>query len=268
MPDVFRVEGKRRFLAVFCFCLGAGVSFGQRKTDANLPPSPEVVAAVKEGRALANELLGQRPESDSINFGVLTIHPAGGSRRIIPLRVEVSITPSNWLNIYKTSPSTNSPESVKLTIVHTPGLPNQYYLANGGPRMDATIVSRRLEGNQTMVPFAGSDFWVCDLGLDFLFWPEQRVLKYETRRSQQCSVLQSTNPNPAPGCYSRVLCWLQVESPHGIVHAEAYDGRNQLMKQFDPKTLEKVHGQYQPEKLEIRNRQTGSRTFIEYNLER
>ena len=48
-----------------------------------------------------------------------------------------------------------------------------------------------------MIPFAGSDFWIADLGLEFFHWPEQKVLKKEFRRNCSCVVLESTNPNPA-----------------------------------------------------------------------
>jgi len=106
---------------------------------------------------------------------------------------------------------------------------------------------------------------VGDLGLEFLHWPKQLLLKHELRRSQSCDVLESTNPNPAPGAYARVVSWIDIDSG-GIVHADAYDFKNELLKQFDPKELKKVRGQWQLEEMEIRNRQTGSRTRIELDL--
>jgi hypothetical protein len=39
-----------------------------------------------------------------------------------------------------------------------------------------------------------------------------------------------------------------------------------LLKEFEPKKVEKVKGTWQLEEMEIRNRQTGSRTRIEFNL--
>ena len=117
-----------------------------------------------------------------------------------------------------------------------------------------------------MVPFAGSDFWVADLGLEFLHWPHQRVLKNEMRHSKSCKVLESVNPQPVPGGYARVVSWIMIESPHGIVHADAYDARGESLKRFDPKSLEKVQGEYQLEEMEMRNRKTGSQTVIKFNL--
>ena len=57
-----------------------------------------------------------------------------------------------------------------------------------------------------MDPFAGSDFWLCDLGLEFFHWPQQKVLKKEFHRQCACTVLESTNPNPsADGLFARGL---------------------------------------------------------------
>jgi len=119
-----------------------------------------------------------------------------------------------------------------------------------------------------MVPFAGSDFWAADLGLEFLHWPQQRILRKQMRKGLVCDVLQSINPEPARGAYSRVLSWIAANRPEDIVivHAEAFDTKDKLLKEFDPKKIEKVNGLWQLEEMEIRNRQTGSRTRIDFNL--
>ena len=120
-----------------------------------------------------------------------------------------------------------------------------------------------------MKPFAGSDFWLVDLGLDFLHWPQQRVIRKQMRKNLFCDVLESTNPHPAPGAYSRVVSWIAVNRPEEIVvvHADAYDSNDKLLKEFDPKRVQKINGAWQLEEMEIRNRQAGTRTRIEFNLE-
>ena len=117
-----------------------------------------------------------------------------------------------------------------------------------------------------MAPFAGSDFWIVDLGLEFLHWPRQRLLYTDMRHNKSCDVLESINPHPAPGSYSRVVSWITIDPPHPIVHADAYDNGNKLLKQFDPKNIEKVNGQYELQSMEIRTRKTGSRTILEFDL--
>jgi hypothetical protein len=116
-----------------------------------------------------------------------------------------------------------------------------------------------------MTPFANSDFWIADLGLEFLHWPGQKILKKEFSRGRGCMVLESLNPNPSTTGYSRVVSWIDEESS-GIVHAEAYDAQNKLLKVFDPKSFKKVNGQWELQDMEIRNVQTGSRTRIEFDL--
>jgi hypothetical protein len=102
------------------------------------------------------------------------------------------------------------------------------------------------------------------LGLEFLNWPGQKILKKETRKTRSCNVLESTNPNPSANGYSRVVSWVDEQSD-GIVHAEAYDSKNKLLKIFDIKSIEKKNGMWQPELMEMENVQTGSRTWIDFN---
>jgi hypothetical protein len=75
-----------------------------------------------------------------------------------------------------------------------------------------------------MIPFAGSDFWVADLGLEFLHWPKHLLLRKEMRRSRPCDVLESTCSQPATG-YSRIVSWIDIESA-GILHAHAISMSN------------------------------------------
>ena len=118
-----------------------------------------------------------------------------------------------------------------------------------------------------MSPFACSDFWVADLGLEFFHWPQQKVLKKEFRRNCACMVLESTNPQPTTNGYSRVVSWIDEESL-GIVEAYAYDVNGKKLKNFYPKNLEKVNGQYQVQSMIMDNIQTGSRTRLEFDLKK
>ncbi len=117
-----------------------------------------------------------------------------------------------------------------------------------------------------MIPFAGSDFWLADLGLEFLDWPGQLLTKTEMRRSRWCDVLVSTNPSPAPGGYASVKSWLDRETG-GPLLAEGYDSKGNRMKEFSIRSLAKVHGEYKLEGMEIRSDQHKSRTRLEFELE-
>jgi len=118
-----------------------------------------------------------------------------------------------------------------------------------------------------MKSFANSDFWIADLGLEFFHWSAQKVLPKPTNlvRGRDYTFLESTNPNPSTNGYSRVLTWIDRETG-GILEAEAYDFNGRLLKEFAPKSFKKVNGQWELQEMEIRNVQTGSRTRLEFDL--
>ncbi len=256
-----------RFLCQFLLglLLSASVCLGQRQNEPR--PAPlDPVQAVKEARALVSEMLAQRPDQNTTNIGRVTIRDAAGKEREIPVRFEITGTPTGWQSLYESLPSAGSPGATRLTVIHTGEQPNRYELVTQAAAGATNAAPQQLGQDQIMTPFAGSDFWIADLGLEFLHWPKQRLLKKEMRHSKFCDVLESINPQPAPGGYSRVVSWLIIDPPHGIIHADAYDARGDRIKQFDPKSLEKVQGEYQLESMEIRNRKVGTRTVIEFDL--
>jgi len=216
----------------------------------------------KAARALVDKMLAQKPAENSVRMGQLKIYEGKGKWHEIPLKIEVRNTPTNVLTIYETSQRAGELD-MRLSIGHAGTNPNTYLMQGN---LKGNMAEQSLSGRDTLAPFAGSDFWIADLGLEFLHWPKQRVLRKEMRRSQFCEVLESTNPDLKIG-YKRVLCWIDTDPPYGIVHAEAYDSKNELLKNFDPTEFKKVEGQYELEEMEIRNRQTGSRTKIQFDAE-
>ena len=116
------------------------------------------------------------------------------------------------------------------------------------------------------MPFAESDFWLCDLGLEFLHWPAQRIAKTEMRKGRSCRVLESTNPRPEPGAYARVFAWVDLESG-GLMRAEAFDRDGQRMKEFNIGSLQKINGRFQLKSMEVRDARNDTRTRLEFELE-
>jgi hypothetical protein len=227
-----------------------------------------------QGRQLAQKLLDQRPATSSAFTGVLNIRDARGSHTDIPVKCEAIVNPTekhyigiptNWYSAYQAFP-TNSPVE-ELTIAHSNDSPNKYFYYAGEditswPEVEFGHMLLPKDVNE---PFANSDFWIADLGLEFLHWPGQKILRGDTARGRLCKVLESTNPNPSPNGYSRVLCWIDNEAL-GIVEAKAYDAQGKLLKEFYPKDIKKVDGQWQVGSMEIDNVQTGSRTRLEFDL--
>jgi hypothetical protein len=202
-------------------------------------PSPAEI----QGQQLAAEILSETPVTNFTQTGVLKIHNSAGTTNI-PITFKTEIGQGSWRVIYT---ATMGNDTDSLVIVHKNGEPTKYSSAN------------------TMAPFAGSDFWIADLGLEFFHWPEQKTTGHEIRRTRDCTVLESDNPNPSAGGYSRVVTWIDKDTL-GIIYAEAYDNNNKLLKIFDPKKVKKVNGQWQLENIEIQNMQTHSRTWIRFNL--
>jgi hypothetical protein len=213
-----------------------------------------------QGRNLARQLCEQWPTTNFIQTGILNIRDAKGTSTNIPISFKTLATSDVWKTAYIKGRDW-------WIIIHQNGQANRYIFLERNleekPWPSENFV--HLDENQIMTPFANSDFWICDLGLEFFHWPEQKILKKENRRSRACNVLESTNPNPSANGYSRVVSWIDEESG-GIVHAEAFDAQNKLLKEFDPKSFKKVNGQWELQEMEIRNVQTGSRSRIEFDL--
>ena len=255
-------------LGATCLVLSAPAVAAARDIHANGPIEPvSETAAIEEGRALVQELLALWPGENSVQNGVLRIWDGRKPRAVVPVRCSIIVTPTHWTSVYETvggasDADTPAPRQ-RLAVTHRSQAPNTYELE----RRDAACVQRRTPvGEELMQPFADSDFWLADLGLEFLHWPEQKVLRREMKRGRSCVVLESRRPGPATQGYVRVVSWIDRESG-GIVQAEAFDTRDRKLKEFAPKSFKKINGQWQLQEMEIRNVQTGSRTRLEFTLE-
>jgi Outer membrane lipoprotein-sorting protein len=226
-----------------------------------------------QGHQLAGQILEQRPAEDLTNTGELDIRNRHGNHFQISVTCKTIVTEGDWRSVYQAN-LTN--RTVTLLVIHPTAQPDIYFydtnftgqvpVLGDIPLLGHLFRSHPISGAALMSPFAGSDFWLCDLGLEFFHWPVQKILKsYEMRRGRACKVLESTNPNPSPNGYSRVVSWIDNETL-GIVQAEAYDAKGKLLKEFYPKSFKKVNGQWELQEMEIRNDQTGSRTRLEFNL--
>ena len=224
------------------------VAFGAFAATTNKLSDAEIA-----GRKLVQQILELRPTENLTNTGVLKIRPKKQKQTEIPVTFKVVVTPTNWSSVYDAGMSW-------VTIIHADATADEYrFHAENGKEVN-------LSGDQTMFPFAGSDFWIADLGLEFFYWPQQKVLRKEFRNHCGCMVLESVNPNPTTNSYSRVVTWIDEES-FGVVQAEAYDSQNKKLKEFYPKGIKKVNGQWQVQTLQIINVQTDSRTRLEFNLD-
>jgi len=222
-----------------------------------------------QGRQLAQKLLDERPAENFTNTGVLQIRNGNGKNTKLYLTVTTTVNTDDYLVNYEARTNSNGQQIEWLKVIKSAGHPAIYYSSQHHKDWIESSVfdASLLRGGQTMVPFASSDFWIADLGLEFFHWPQQKVLKREIKRSRGCTVLESTNPDPSTNGYARVVSWIDSESG-GIVQAEAYDFKNKLLKEFAPKSFQKVNGQWELQEMEIYNDQTGSRTRLDFDLKK
>jgi len=221
-----------------------------------------------EGQALAAELRSARPTENLEIRGVLKIRDAGGKRTTVPVRYRFSYSERSWQNIYETEAIGRVPAE-KLVVVHTEDQPNRYLHSRADGIHNPPAAPVVLTGDEAMVPFANSDFWLADLGLEFLHWPEQRIVeeaKIKMRKGRSCKVLESINPRAGAAGYTRVRSWIDVEKRQPIL-AQAYGPNNKLIKEFEIGSVMKVNGQWELKNMEMRTSRTDSQTVLEFTYE-
>jgi hypothetical protein len=223
---------------------------GARAETTNVLSDAEI-----QGRQLAQQLCDTRPVEGFTNTGVIKMRYKSGQRTELRFRSQVIVTATNWFSIYETL---GEGCQAKFKIEHNEDKILRYELrGNEAIERDATF------------PFAGSDFWLGDLSLEFFHWPQQKILPNPTplKLSRSYKLLESMNPNPSTNGYSRVLSWVDRESG-GLLQAEAYDAKGKKLKIFEPKSFKKVNGQWQVEEIRMRNDQAESSTRLEFDLKK
>lgn len=251
-----------RFMAIACL-FGAALPL----LAASHPPAETAPPADREAAAFVHDLLAQRPAADVRIDGVFHIRHPDGRRTRVPIRYLVRLGGEEWQSIYATERTAfMGPE--ELVVTHRVNQPNQYHLRQvnlDGSRTNTMT----LTGSEAVVSFAGSDFWLTDLGLEFLHWPDQRLVrdaKITMRWGRPMKVVESRNPRPAAGGYSRVVSWIDSELG-SVVRAEAYDVNGKRFKIFELKSFKKVNGRWHVQDMEIRNDARDSRTRLEFKFQ-
>lgn len=240
---------RRKFFSEAIFVLLAAFLLGalslRAQEDDPYPTGPEA------GRQLAAKLRAIKPEESTNWHGVLRIFGRGRKIPPVPLECQITVGDTNWTATYVTAPAgTNIAE--KFVVVFSTNGPNEYFYARASAPGKPPGAAKQLFGAAADIPIGGSDFWLSDLGLEFLHWPDQLRLKGEMRSGRPCYVLVSANPHPAPGGYSRVKTWIEKESGQPLI-AEAFrsDNPNKVMKSFSLDKVTNVNGHYQVKDLEI-----------------
>ncbi len=211
------------------------------------------------GAALAADLRNAHPDTDAEIRGVLKIRHKTGQTDLVPVVSRITAGTNSWQSTYVASPSNHTEV---LVVIHTLGQPNQYRLAS----LEGTNapVHNPPPCDHIWTRFAGSDFLLADLGLEFFHWPHQVLVQNEMRKNRACHVLQS---RPAvTNNYALVLSWIDVETG-GLIMAEAYDEKGRRVKEFEVKSFKKAGERWQLQEMEIRDLKERSRTDLEFEVQ-
>ena len=239
---------QRSLLAAFAvgiFSIGAIAAETNAFSDAEI-----------QGQLLVRKITDQMPAQNYSNSAVLHVRASKGEWIDYAVTCKAIVGNDHWKNIY--SSTALKPTNEIFTVTHTLGEPNLYL-------HEAVFGSTgKMLSSSKITPFANSDFWLGDLALDFLHWPEQRVLKKEFHRNCACTVLESVNLHPEPNGYSRIKSW--IDNDHlNVIEAYVYDINGKLLKELRPISVIKVKGDYQVKEIEIDNVQTRSRSRLEFD---
>ena len=243
--------------------LAATLTFCRAAIGSDAPALPN------EGQALAAELRSSPPPEDLDVAGLIRVRHEDGRRTTQPFRYRVVSRENHWQHVYEAAATQTQPAQT-LVVTHRADTAPVYTLSGrvGTPGDSAAGVT--LTGDAAMFPFAGSDFWLADLGLDFLHWPEQRIdrnTRLTMRKGRSCRVLESINPRPGAAGYTRVRSWVDIKTG-GIIIAEAFGSDNRRFKEFEIGGFTKVNERWALKNMEIRNVRTDTRTMLEFHYER
>jgi hypothetical protein len=229
------------FFGAFFFC-----RWPLQAQEDPFPTGPEA------GRKLAAKLLTVKPAGDDSWRGVIKIF--GRERKVMPVPIssELKMGETNWTVTYVTAPAdTNLAES--FTIIFCTNGPNRYFFGRADKPGAPPGEPREISGAEADIPIGGSDFWLSDLGLEFLHWPDQTRMRGDIRSSRGRYVLVSRNPHPHPGGYSSVKVFIDKETDQPT-QAEAFgvEDTNKTVKSFSlEKLARKPDGSYEVKELLI-----------------
>jgi hypothetical protein len=226
-----------------------------------MTPEP-VVRDEAGGKALAEEILTAVPVEDSEIRGVFIV-AAGKNKTSTPVVCEVKRHGGTWETIYQAEATAGAE---RLDIVHGTNGSSQYLYARAAKPGAPLPATAPVAGADLDAAFAGSDFSLGELGLDFLHWPGQSKLKGEMRLGQACYVLESTRPQT--NGIVRIKSWID-EDTLGPLVAEAYDSGGHEIKEFslDSSSFKKdARGRWQLEQMFIENKKTHSHTDLKFDM--
>ena len=185
--------------------------------------SPADAVAEGQGREWARRIRSSAPEQASTNQAMLRIRSREG-RKKVPVTVITRPGQDRWSVEYRVG-SEEGAEMIQVATIH--------YRMQGPPTFEVqpkgsrtAAESAQAAGDQSV---GGSDFLLKELGMEFLHWPEQRILGRELSNGRWCQVLESRSGKA--GGVLAVRSWID-EKLGVVLSAEVYDARQVRIKHF------------------------------------
>ena len=220
--------------------------------------------------ALVAEMREQRPASSSEMLAVLTVRAKGADKRQVSVRITTQLQTEFWKTRYEILGALNKgkpPAKEIMEVTFFGSKPPQYEWRPG--EFEAGIAQSNTSfgsgSRDSLRPFGGSDFQLADLGLEFLYWPGQKIVGRQVRRTRDCVMLESVPENVVDGGYARVLSWVDIKT-HQLVRAEGFDGSGRRVKMFKPDEFVYYKGQWRVKQLAIESSVTGSESYLIFNF--
>ena len=219
-----------------------------------LPFGLQAKAPLPDGSQLARSIRELVPEKNMEIRATMEVIVREGKRLNTDVVIQVEkLGQAEWQTTYTAKRDEEISEYWR--VHHEVGQRNRYEKKSG--------LAKQVENYSSL---AGSCFFIADLGMDFLHWPSQVVLKTQRRKSRLCYVLESRNLKPVKGEYHRVVSWVDIKS-RGILLADIYSGEAKPVKRFSVKGLSKKNAQWQVDEMEMRDTKTGTRSRLHFHLE-
>jgi hypothetical protein len=180
--------------------------------------------AEAQGREWAQRLRTVAPEEPSTNQAVLRIRNREG-RRQVPITVITRPGKGRWSVEYRVG-GKGAKGDGEISRIH--------YSAEGPPTFEARLEPPGKPWSKDVPApgdsaIANSDFLLRELGMEFLYWPDQRLVGRELSNGRWCQVLESISKKPEGP--ASVKSWID-EKLGVVLSAEVYDARKVRLKHF------------------------------------
>src|SRR5207245_9703436 len=144
----------------------------------------------------------------------------------------------------------------------------QLRLGENGSRLDLVTAtgSEKFPAEKLKEKIRGTGISYEELALEFLYWPNARVLGDETVRTRSCWKLQSVAPS-RDSQYWNVIIWIDKASG-ALMRMEGYDWNGKLAKRFEVISAQKIDDRWFLKQMRVEELQPGTnkvraRTYLE-----